>query len=457
VPSIVTTLAFYVAYHVASCPMKRQVYWVPLAVAYFAAATAALVGFVEGCGGEREPGELEPGAYTCEFPVPGHNDEWGRPDPCCEFSVCCSNPLLDHWAISPYYDPPRKMWDPCCMTEACPGHNVFLPADAGVPSNEPDAGDAGTDAHASTCDGKCVPANPEGWWGPVLLWHGPVNQEPLCPGQAPIDFYHGRADLSVDSISCGQCVCDAPTGTCSLPSKFTAASSTCQSMGPTTIYSSFDPPPAWDGSCTALGSIPAGALCNGVPCVKSLTIAPLTLTEDGCTPHAIGAEPPSRLTDWWTTAAVGCQLNDIHACDGGKEVCAPFANSSLPGFSTCVFRDVGVDKECPKDYPERHVFYDDFDDTRACTECTCNPPQGSQCTAVASIFKDAACSVPIPLITGITADAEPFCYNPPPGSALGSKTVSAPTYTPGSCAPTGGELTGAVSLLGEAVFCCLQS
>lgn len=57
----------------------------------------------------------------------------------------------------------------------------------------------------------------------------------------------------------------------------------------------------------------------------------------------------------------------------------------------------------------------------------------------------------------ITAKESPFCVDLAPGLALGSKAMTAPTYTPGACTPHGGEETGSVTETGPATFCCLQS
>jgi hypothetical protein len=45
----------------------------------------------------------------------------------------------------------------------------------------------------------------------------------------------------------------------------------------------------------------------------------------------------------------------------------------------------------------------------------------------------------------------------PAGVPLGSKTLTALAYQPGSCAPSGGELSGSVEPTGAATFCCLEN
>ncbi len=89
--------------------------------------------------------------------------------------------------------------------------------------------------------------------------------------------------------------------------------------------------------------------------------------------------PPSRLCPApsmppvWQQQALACQTNDVPPCDGTAKVCAPAAPSAA-GFSVCIFR-FGDDRGCPAAYPLQHVFYDGYDDNRACSDCTCGAPE----------------------------------------------------------------------------------
>jgi hypothetical protein len=95
-----------------------------------------------------------------------------------------------------------------------------------------------------------------------------------------------------------------------------------------------------------------------------------------------------------------------------------------------------------------------MDDGRSCTECACDPPEGSHCTATISIYKDDACSVPLPFVAPIDS-SKAFCYDLPTGGALGSKQLTPPLYQPGTCLPSGGEPTGQVDPVEPITFCCL--
>jgi hypothetical protein len=389
---------------------------------------------------------------TCDAAILGRTDEFGNPDPCCQYSPCCPSPVLDHYSTRDFPDVngnPYKDWDPCCKTEPCPDHNPWLPQS--VPSDMSDAGDADAAAQSSLCPGQCVPTAPEGWFAPVLLWQGPPEEEPPCPAQARYDGYHGYADLDAPTPNCGACECNFPTGECGLPSELWAVSNSCVTPGGT--LTSFNAPPSWDGSCTAEDAIPGGAQCNGSPCVKSLTSAPLVLTETGCTPFSKVPGALPLLGAAWKTSAVACQVSEYPPCSP-TQVCAPSADA---GFATCIFT-WGDDHPCPDRYPDRHVFYDDYNDTRGCVECACGPPIGSECKATLSVYQDNACKGP-PSFPGldIFAEAESYCVDLGPGIALGSKSITKPIYTHGTCQPSAAKPTGELSLLGAATFCCLQS
>lgn len=412
------------------------------------AIMAVAGGIAGGCDDEGQTGDPLYCGSSIAPAILGRMDDFGHPDPCCNLKPCCPSPLLDHYTKrdNPRDDGTEYMdWDPCCMLKDCPGLNPWLPA--------PDKGgaDAGEDVQSSLCPGQCVPMAPEGWFAPVLLWQGPPEQEPPCPAEARYDGYHGHADLDAPTASCGVCDCEAPTGECGLPSKLMAGSNSCVTPGG--VFTSFNAPPGWDGSCTAQDAIPGGAQCNGSPCVKSLTSAPLTLTENGCSPYVKTPGVLPLLGTTWKTSAVACQVSEYPPCSP-TQVCAPSADA---GFATCIFT-WGDDLPCPERYPERHVFYDDYSDSRGCSDCACGPPVGSDCTATLSVYQDSACKG-APAIPGVNifTKAEAYCFDLGPGIALGSKTITKPTYLHGACEPSGGEQTGELTLLDPATFCCLQS
>jgi hypothetical protein len=230
--------------------------------------------------------------------------------------------------------------------------------------------------------------------------------------------------------------------------RLTASTNGCNSGG---ILTPFDAPANWNGTCNAQNAIPAGAQCNGSPCVKSISIEPLTLTENGCATHITDPKDRDDAEFGWKTAALACQANEYAPCDGGVEICAPAAEAT---FSTCIF--AWGEHKCPLSYPLPHIFYDEYSDARTCAECTCDPPVGSQCKATLSLYKDNACAELIFTET-IGSEAQPYCNTLIAGTALGSKALTQLTYLAGACTPRGGEIEGEVALVGAATFCCLPS
>jgi hypothetical protein len=255
------------------------------------------------------------------------------------------------------------------------------------------------------------------------------------------------ADLNAPTV-CGACSCDAPTGTCALSDTLTVAASTCAGDGPGVAHTSFNAPAGWDGSCTAANPIAANQKCNGINCVQSLTIAPLTLTENAC---AVKMEPiAAKLPHTWGTAARSCHGIAYGRCATPAEICAP---ATEPGFAQCLVRD--GDRECPAPYyTVKHVFYGGLTDTRDCTPCACGAPLGSTCTAFVSAFTDGACSSPV--VAGTVDATGSACHDIfPSGQALGSKSATEPVYAPGVCQVSGGEPTGEAVPADPSTYCCL--
>lgn len=309
----------------------------------------------------------------------------------------------------------------------------------------PDAGGRGTGGAPDPC-AQCASLPASGWGNyPVLAWIGAEKDAPQCPADVPAFAYEGHADLSAP-LNCGSCTCTPPMGTCLLSTTMTANATTCGLGGTTT---QFDPSAGWTGACDANDSIPAGKLCGGVDCVQSLTIGPLTVNDTvACT----ASQPPAQSAPTWQTFVRACQGVPQTACEGGAGFCFP---ASPPGFRVCILRQGDNDCSLPQiaPYTEKHVFYDTFEDTRACSACTCGAPTGSTCSSTVSIYTDGACST---LAYSATVDAAgPACQNVTAGTPLGSKSASLPKYTAGACTPSGGMAAGAATPLMPTTLCCI--
>lgn len=319
---------------------------------------------------------------------------------------------------------------------------VLVAVACGPPESVPqkDGGTSTNDA-GEPCNGVCLPAPPVGWFGPDLLWVGLEANAPACSdivgGFGEVYTGHGYPD---GTTLCGACTCDLPSGSCELPATLTAAAASCAGDTPSVAHLSFDSPANWSGTCAADNAIPAGKLCGGVPCVQSVTIAPLTMNQSGCLPM----NPPSiKPPPTETTFARACSAGNAfeHCVTGG--LCAPATPG--PEFKQCIGHEGDSDySECPLAYPNRNVFY--HGDTLHCSPCACDAPIGSGCSGSIMISANSACTPP--LLPAISIDEKAAtCTDVPPGSALGSKSASELSYHGGSCAPSGGKPLGTV-------FCC---
>jgi hypothetical protein len=341
-----------------------------------------------------------------------------------------------------------------CPCGCCIGMDGSYAPGCNLVEAGPDA-DAGADGDAEAplppgCTGTCVPAKPDFWEDPQLLAIGTPLSMPSCPGVAPAVVYEGYAGLDTSPSSCLTCSCAPPTGSCGLPATVTASTpAACVDAG--SGLTPFDPPSDWDGGCTSEGAVPSGVLCGGVPCVRSLTIAPLTVQESGCTASASAGTTVHAVS--WSTYAVACIGNASGSCAEDGDFCAALA--PVDGFRECISHDGDV--ACPpySAYSDQYVFYSGADDTRSCSACACGSPAGSSCSAMISVYDDSACSSLL-FTDSITSSAS-ACVDVPAGSALGSKSATSPAYTPGACPPSGGEALGSVVPVMPATFCCLPS
>ncbi len=316
--------------------------------------------------------------------------------------------------------------DDCRNTGTCP-----LPPDAGptVIYVSPDAG---------PCDGVCAPLPPAGTdWSPqpFISWYGMTTALPAsdkrCPPKAPVPSWLWHS-APVQALDCPSCSCAPSTGVCMLPETVTINPSPECPSDTTDAGAPFNPPSAWDGGCTANDAI-AAIKCDGGTC--SVIVGP-TIPIDECAPKQVVI--PKNVP--WGFAAYTCTGRTEGSCADPGEVCTP---SPPAGFSICVNR-AGDDTNiaCPVGYPARNVVYLAADDNRSCAPCGCEPPQGSSCSSLVSLYADDACSVQVGAVTATSSTL--VCVNVPAGSPLGSKGANPPVYSPGSCQPNGGGQIGAV-------------
>jgi hypothetical protein len=323
--------------------------------------------------------------------------------------------------------------------------------DLGSPHPCPDPADM------STCLGQCVPATDQGWTRPSLVWVGAKEDAPECPQEAPMHEFDGYSGLVVEPPHCAPCECEPPEVACALPSRMTTSTAACPGEAPGSTHVSFDAPDAWDGSCSADYAVAPGALCNGEPCVASLTAEPPLAISTGC---RVKSPPPSEpVKSTWTSSVLACTGTYVAQCPSLAEICGPKPPASPPdGFDLCVYQD-GVIEECPSGWGRRSVYYSAEYEGRggdwACSACDCSVAIGASCTIAVSVFSDSACSSLLDFHV-VSSDDGPLCRDVSSGVGLGSKSAELISSKPGACTPSGGEVLGDPALVGATTFCCLD-
>lgn len=280
----------------------------------------------------------------------------------------------------------------------------------------------------------------------IMVSMGAPSEVQACPDWAHITGFVGYAlQEDVAPTTCPACTCSPAA--CAMPEAMHASAAKCDDAGQATSTPT-NAPPGWEGTCTDDNPIAAGLTCGQGPCVASITIeSPLVRP---CLPSAQG--PPASFPDPSWIVARECLIGppDADGCELGQ-LCAPLPP---PGFMLCqFFRGEDPGYECPPGHEGPFVFHDTRSDTRGCTPCQCGEPQGADCSAVVSLFSDGACSDFLASYT-LTTAMDGGCVDLPPGAALGSKLGLLAVDKLGSCAPSGGEPSGAVELSGPLTLCC---
>jgi len=343
--------------------------------------------------------------------------------------------------------------------------NAFLPdpwcrnLDAGTDAESDAESDAGTDASSAkddpgllpsvfpTCETECVPEAEgplaDGWSEPRVVWFGPSSELDAHQCLDGVSYEKLRLfdKLVAPPAKCDACAC-LPDGSCNgLPETIEIRSGSCNASNVQTTP--FEGPPIWGGSCTSVNAMPAGQLCNGIPCAQSVSASTLPApTNETCTPTV---EKPNATLDKheWLVGVRVCGAKDLPGtCAVTPEHCV---GQLEDGWLRCVSHP-GKQDACPGNYTDLGpywVYEDNPIDSRGCSECACGAPKDGICTGSLSVYADSSCMsefVKLPL-----SSIDPSCGTiTPPGRAVGSKTISNLSYLPGTCAVTGGEPIGTV-------------
>ncbi len=171
------------------------------------------------------------------------------------------------------------------------------------------------------------------------------TRPPVSISQAAFQKSSPATAILPERSLCGACTCAPPAGSCKLPTSLTTAAASCAGDNPSVAHLPFNPPADWTGTCSTENRIPAGKLCDGVPCVQSVTSAPLTMMEGGCLPiTAPQIKPPLASAIF----ARGCLGDRGPGCAGISDLCKPAAPG--PEFKQCIFHagDTGYSGALPR-------------------------------------------------------------------------------------------------------------
>ncbi|WP_438034772.1 hypothetical protein [Sorangium sp. So ce204] len=232
-----------------------------------------------------------------------------------------------------------------------------------------------------------------------------------------------------------------------LPAGLTVTSGWMCDNGPGETVTPFRAPSGWDGACVAPGAVAPEAF-------GSFLVAPVTERPCEVVPAPVprdGALPEGQVA----VTCTGGVPDD--ACPGGK-LCMLDVSGVPPGFRRCVVSErEGDHAMCPsgdgaagRAFSERFTFWRVITDRRSCAPCACAETEPSRCEALVSTYEDDACTD----LLDSTVIRQRVCHDADPGSALGSMRAEWRVNVPGSCAPSGGELVGELSLE-RRTLCCM--
>jgi hypothetical protein len=204
------------------------------------------------------------------------------------------------------------------------------------------------------------------------------------------------------------------------------------------------PQPAGVNNCSNLvnGSCPLGTQ----PCNAAIDVDVPTVSVGVCT----ASQTPKPFSVAVSKVGIACgQTSEApigQGCSSGQ-VCMPKVQAPYQE-GLCVKMPGEV--ACPALFPNQHIYYDTFTDGRSCSSCSCGNPAGASCSAKIQFFTDSACSTNALLAEVPTGSCKDISGNP---AVVGRKAIGT-TISPGSCAPSGGQVGGTVDPVGPTTFCC---
>jgi hypothetical protein len=299
------------------------------------------------------------------------------------------------------------------------------PVDTGPPPKCPSAGNS------------CVPAPPDTWDGPFLVYDGAPNTAPSCPNEMP-EQVDENIGSPVGPITCADCRCQTPTG------------ATCTA----TILQFSD-----TGCATQVGSVPADTCQTPGSAAAGSFKVTVDVSGGSCTPFVL-TKTKQPIT--WPEVLRHCKRPGSFTSDGcsSDQLCVP---DGVAPFNphTCIRTD-DPDATCPAPWTQQlHTVDANPNDTRDCSAstCSCGSASGINCNgSVHNYGAVADCSGFAP--TTVQAPTPPNGAQSCPVANAGSsqKLVPGSLSTHGGSCPASGNpsATGGVSA-GNTVstICCV--
>lgn len=285
---------------------------------------------------------------------------------------------------------------------------------------------------ASDGEHRCVGDAPADWLGPIALATAAGSAAaPSCTAtgyeRAVLSKFGG---IDEGDVNCG-CTCSAPgnmtcTGTPGLHR--VTSSVNCVQIG----LQVNDP---------VEYNVPANT-CVNVQSGRLKAVGRSFSSSGSCTP-----QPTNDIDDAvFRRRMVACETNDASTAGcAAAELCVPNLVAPLEKF--CIYRE--GEHECPTGTPygARTVYYDELDDGRSCSTCTCGSATGTCQGAIQLTDNPNATCVGEILVAELGY-----------GACTDTNTtliaISGPSTPVGSCAPSGGQLQGSVARNGPTTVCC---
>lgn len=293
------------------------------------------------------------------------------------------------------------------------------------------------DCADSDCVGRsvCLPAVPSDWTGPLTTFKRPstVDPTPCSNGVLPKRRFLTKGK----EVHCSPCACgDREGASCKIASveikTGDPGNTTCAGVAPIDVSSA---------SC---GEFDAPTTPPGLSVRASLAEVKGSCPASG---GVVDNRPPVFQESYDTCplagGGVGC----------GTSTCVPLSNEA----QTCILH-AGVDAFCPSGWNTRIVVFDDADDNRGCTTCSCDDPATVCGKAKLELQRVGGCGIDANSVRP-SVDVDGTCtYLNVNESLPGTKWHLAPSgvaVTSTSCTPSGGQPTGDVSPKNGSVLCCL--